>query len=186
LVALHLAALGASLWRPQLSAGTLGDRTMYEYRVTKYDPSRRDREGRYLHDEWTAFSDVGNKVNFDVYDRVEQSYIDVALAFMSEARIPHLSVANLEHGPEISLPFVDRAELGAPELRTAFRLVLREACWCRFLHPSGAFVHFGYDYYMYIGTPGDCPQAKRMARERDLFVESFKSPYRELPIDEPQ
>lgn len=39
---------------------------------------------------------------------------------------------------------------------------------------SGLYVHFGYDFYMYIGHPGN--QLKSFALS-DLFVEEFSSPY---------
>jgi len=157
---------------------------MFEYRVTKYDPARRDPDGRYLLDEWTAFSDVGGKVDLAEYEQVERCYIDVALAFLSEAGISTLSVANLENPQQVALPFVVGAQLQAAELRTAFQLVLREVCWCRFLHPNGAFVHFGYDYYIYVATPHECLEAKRLATTGNLFVEPFHSPYKDLKTDD--
>ena len=95
---------------------------MFEFRVTKYDPTHRDREGRYLLDEWTAFSDVGSKVDLAEYERVERSYIDVALAFMAEASVASLSVANLENPQQVALPFARDAHLHETELRTAFQL----------------------------------------------------------------
>lgn len=153
---------------------------MFEYRVTKYDPAHRDSAGRYLLDEWTAFSDVGKSVTLAEYEAFERSYIDVALAFMSEAGIANLLVANLKNAKRATLPLVDGVELNHAELRIAFRLVLREECWCRFLHQTSAFVHFGWDYYMYVATPRDCPNAKRLASERALFVEPCLSPYRDL------
>jgi hypothetical protein len=36
--------------------------TMFEYRVTKYDPSNRDTEGRYLAEEWTIYARVGHEI----------------------------------------------------------------------------------------------------------------------------
>jgi len=150
---------------------------MFEYRVTKYDPAHRDSAGRYLLDEWTAFSDVGKTVALAEYEAVERAYIDVALAFMTEAGIADLFVANLENAKRVTLPFAAGAKLSHPQLRVAFQLVLREQCWCRFLHDTIAFVHFGWDYYMYVATPRDCPNAKQLASDRALFVESCPSPY---------
>lgn len=99
---------------------------------------------------------------------------------MTEIGALTLVVTDLEVSREATLPFADGAELCQTELRKAFQLVLREECWCRFQHPAGAFVHFGHDYYMYVGTPRDCPEAKQVARERLLFVEPVHSPYRDL------
>lgn len=41
----------------------------------------------------------------------------------------------------------------------------------------GGFVHFGYDYYMYVGVETPCPQAQRLAAQLGLFVEEMRSPY---------
>jgi hypothetical protein len=57
------------------------------------------------------------------------------------------------------------------------RRVLREEFWCRLEGPE-AFVHFGYDYYLYVGVPRACPEAEQATRRAGLFVESFRSPYR--------
>ena len=41
------------------------------------------------------------------------------------------------------------------------------------------FIHFGWDYYMYIGMPHPCPTAQARAAELGLYVEEFASPVRE-------
>jgi len=38
------------------------DMMMFKYRVTKYDPRKRDNEGRYLAEEWTRYSQVGQVI----------------------------------------------------------------------------------------------------------------------------
>jgi len=35
---------------------------MFEYRVTKYDPRKRDIQGRYLAEDWTSYSQVGRVI----------------------------------------------------------------------------------------------------------------------------
>jgi TPR repeat protein len=69
--------------------------------------------------------------------------------------------------------------LSLPQIAEAIRDMLREECWCR-LESSDAFVHLGYDYYMYLGVPKDCPNAVAFASANGLFVEPFKSPYKSL------
>lgn len=54
---------------------------------------------------------------------------------------------------------------------------LRGDFWCR-LEADDAFVHVGWDYYMYLGVPRPCPAARRKAEELGLYVEDFASPYR--------
>jgi hypothetical protein len=39
------------------------------------------------------------------------------------------------------------------------------------------YVHFGWDYYMYLGIPIHCPNALSYAKEKGIFVEPFVSPY---------
>jgi hypothetical protein len=43
-----------------------------------------------------------------------------------------------------------------------------------------AFIHVGWDYYMYIGVPTDCPASDRLAAASGLFVEECESPYKEV------
>lgn len=59
----------------------------------------------------------------------------------------------------------------------ALRDVLREAYWCRF-EAADAFIHVGWDYYMYVGLLDPCLDAQQEARRLGLFVETFNSPYR--------
>ena len=63
------------------------------------------------------------------------------------------------------------------ELREVVRRILREEFWCR-LEGSGSYMHFGWDYYMFIGAKQDCPGAKSLAESLGLFVEDSESPIR--------
>ena len=66
-------------------------REMIEYRVTKYDPAKRDARGAYLAEEWTSVTDIdrvfaGVLPTEDEYRRVEQASVDSVLAFLREAK----------------------------------------------------------------------------------------------------
>ena len=63
------------------------------------------------------------------------------------------------------------------EVRELAKLTLRNAIWCKLGFKKQFFVHFGYDYYMYIGASEDCTKAKEVVKETGLFIEDFKSPY---------
>ena len=151
---------------------------MYQYRVTKYDPALRDGSGRYSREEWTSFSQVGELVPFEEYARVEKAYIDTALAFLQEDKVGKLQILGLETSKRPTAPLIEGKHLPLAELESAFRSVLREELWCRFEGRS-AFVHFGWDYYMYIGVSSDCPGARDITNKLGLFVEDFQSPYTE-------
>jgi len=48
--------------------------------------------------------------------------------------------------------------------------------WCS-LKAQGGFVHFGWDYYMYIVVPHRCPKAEKLAEEVGQYSEEFALPY---------
>ena len=60
-----------------------------------------------------------------------------------------------------------------------FRMVLREQLWCKFEWQRQAYLHFGWDFYMYIGVHRSCPKSIYYAAGQGLFVEPFVSPYLE-------
>jgi hypothetical protein len=156
---------------------------LFEFRVTKYDPAHRDRHGIYTRDEWTGVSDIGRAFGGVVltepeYRRVEDAYATTAVAFLREASVETLAVAGLENDTAVPLLFAEGSLLGLAEVEHAVQRMLRAEFWCR-LEGAGAFVHVGYDYYMYVGVPVACPDAAALARQFGLFTEPFPSPYRE-------
>jgi len=58
---------------------------------------------------------------------------------------------------------------------------LRERYWAK-LETDNAFIHIGYDYYMYIGVPKEATRAIEFAESWDLFVEEFNSPYSKIVL----
>lgn len=53
---------------------------MYCWRITKYDPNKRDKDGLFLEESWTSFSDVGritsgSRLTVNEYIQVEEAYI---------------------------------------------------------------------------------------------------------------
>ena len=153
---------------------------MNEYRVTKYNPAFRDPGGAYTRDEWTSVKDVGRSfaggvLTREEYERVENAYIGAALAFLDEAGLTSLRVEGLENVLGAWLVFRNGSILSLDEVREAIRRVLREEFWCR-LEGAGGYVHFGWDYYMYIGVAHPCPKARERTVELGLYVEEFASP----------
>jgi hypothetical protein len=96
--------------------------------------------------------------------------------FLREAGIKTLEARDVEnHRGALAVP-AEGALLTPAKLAIAFRAVLREEWWCRFESSTG-FVHFGYDYYMYVGVSRRSAVAEDAALSRGLFVEPFTSPY---------
>jgi hypothetical protein len=143
---------------------------MFFWRVTKYDPKNRDMSGVYLvKDEWTSYSDIGTNIygkqlTYDEYIEIEDAYVTAIKLFMKCNKIDSLMVASLEKNHELnnddkyisndmknSFQQVKTGiNLRIDEVELLARLILREKLWCK-LESKDMFVHFGYDYYMYIG-----------------------------------
>ena len=154
----------------------------YEYQVTKYDPALRDASGRFTGNEWTAMSDVGRRFGGRVlkmreYLATEAKYLRVLAAMLAEAEVSRLELRDLElHGFEPSGRWRQGESLTIPRAVEFARLALREELWGRLVAPRRAFVHFGYDYYMYVGLSRRTPRALLLAGKRKIFVEPCPSP----------
>jgi hypothetical protein len=163
---------------------------IWSYRVSRYDPALRDAGGAYLPSTWTSWSDIGRSFDGVVllepeYLRAEDGYLTSARRFMEESGVESLAMQGVENHSAFSEPGLTIAE-GASvaverDLVRVIRLLLREHFWCRLESAApSAFVHVGYDFYMYIGVARPCPRAIARARSDGLFVEVFPSPYRRL------
>jgi len=154
-----------------------------EYRVTKYNPAFRRESDIYTKAEWTSFKDIGRTysgvpLTAEEYERVEEAYVKVALGFLSEGGLSSVRVAGLENLRKQPLDFHNESVLPFDLIGGIIRRILREEFWCR-LEGSEGFIHFGWDYYMYVGVPHPCPAAEARAAELGLYVEEFASPIRE-------
>ncbi|UTE72069.1 hypothetical protein M1I95_17665 [Rossellomorea marisflavi] len=168
----------------------------HQWRVTKYNPTFRDEHGYYtLIEEWTSPSDIGetfdgNELTLDDYLRVEEAYINSAIAFMEESGIQSVRVLGLEGSitEEDRASFLYESEfegvvlkedslVDLDALHLIMKMVLRDFIWCQLYDGDQFFIHFGTDYYMYVGSHVNCPAAIEWSATHGLFVESEPSPY---------
>jgi hypothetical protein len=159
---------------------------MFEYRVTKYDPLKRDTEGQYLAEEWTMYSQVGHEVadcilTIEEYSRIEAAYVKAAKNFLSECGVDTLTIHCLENNaaqrPD-SFELREGTRISGSSLNEALKGLLREEFWCKLEGENGSYIHVGWDYYMYIGVPCEPSSSIDEAQADGLFVESFESPYK--------
>lgn len=172
---------------------------MNSYRITKYNPSNRDEYNVYSSDEWTAISDVGEEFSgvvfkLEEYLRVEELYVAAIIEMMECVGIKGLMVADLERyyeTPRITSHHQIYTEqmvqlyhtvsenqfVSGQVLRDLCKLILRELMGFRLIFEDKMFVHFGYDYYMYIGVNNVCKDAKDSIQASGLFIEECESPY---------
>ena len=170
---------------------------MYQWRVTKYNPRSRNRKGAYLAEDWTSVSDIGDTFNnhqleLDAYLAVENNYVSTAMQFLKESGLSSLYVVELETDAAIpsivkeigldkllyeSSEIYEKKQVYGKEIERICRLNLRNLTWCKLEEKGKFFIHFGYDYYMYIGSFVACINSIIYAQKVDLFVEKIKSPY---------
>lgn len=177
---------------------------MFCYRITKYNPVFRNEKGAYQKDEWTSFSDIGNKftgveLNANEYIHIESLYVSAVRSFMSLIKIDSLTVSGLEknyyslteHDQEYIKLYPDSMTsvaksvqnndiLSGSDLDDFCKLCLRSQLWARLESNSTMFVHFGNDYYMYVGVSNTSEVVVSQIKSTGLFVEIFESPYLEV------
>ena len=149
----------------------------HEFRITKYDPANRDRDGQYLMDDWTAFDDVKEgKIMLEDYQHVENAYISAARAILQDSGVKSMILTDVEISDhKASTP---PTTVSVMDIELVLRPLLRGEYWAKLSAP-GAFVHIGWDFYMYAGTDHVRPETLKQIEASGLFVEAFTSPYHE-------
>ncbi|RTQ92497.1 DUF7683 domain-containing protein [Lysinibacillus telephonicus] len=168
----------------------------YQWRITKYNPDFRDENGHYTKiEDWTSSYDIGKVFNgqlftFKEYLHVESAYINTILMFLKESKVKSLRVIGLEKHKfkaqqkwqflyEDKFQHVQLEEdmvIDVEDVPTICKMILRELMYCQLLVKDKIFIHFGWDYYMYIGTNYQSAVAIKFASNNGLYVESFQSP----------
>lgn len=174
----------------------------FTWRITKYNPKYRDEKCIYLRDEWTSISEIGRITNNHViltiqdYISTENRYVEAILDVMSCLDIQKLSIFGLEKW-EDTLDTTNFSFLYNENMKSLYgqvtnglwlekdqisdlsRLILREKIWCKLKFDSKMYVHFGYDFYMFIGSEMMCEDTINNIEKSGLYVEDFISPIKE-------
>jgi len=170
----------------------------YCWRVTKYDPNLRDRAGAFRGDEWIMVTEIGQtfggeRLTRELYLAMEDRYVSAALHFLKERGLDSLKVKSLEQRPRVkswgvpaefaalrhTVHVRDGEYLSGDSLQSICRLNLRSLLWCKLEEAGQFYLHFGWDYYMYLGAGKPLPESESFARALGLFVEPMRSPYGE-------
>ncbi|MCI5815742.1 hypothetical protein [Ruminococcus sp.] len=151
---------------------------MISYRITQYNPFNRV-DGVYIADEWTSISDIGKvfggtMLSRDAYLKTELAYIDCCVELIKNAQVSKLSIKQAEYYKE-NLRF-PTSIFSVQDIRQVITACLREQCWLK-LVSKDFFIHFGYDYYMYIGTVLSSELVAEIVERHGLFCEEHPSPY---------
>lgn len=151
---------------------------MQSYRLSKYNPAYRDC-GVYRKEEWTSISDVGEvfdgvTFSMEAYLDAEQRYIGALMQIANEKQAFPLWISDLEKGEETC--WIEGQRLDERACACLVRDCLRELCWCR-LNGQAFYIHFGYDYCVYLGCEILPDEMKQIAECFGLFAEEMQSPY---------
>lgn len=114
------------------------------------------------------------------YYRVEDAYVEAILLFMQEQQIEKLQLIEYENHQNYQtdkLLLENKTFYNKEQVSSLIRLILREEIWGKLVYEKEMFVHFGYDYYMYVGLQEESKQALDFIPDLGLFVEKYTSPY---------
>ena len=182
---------------------------MTSYRITKYDPSRRNEQGHYLENsEWTAISDIGkpdyNNVTYEEYEEIESAYVAAIKSIMQDNNLEFLKVDSLElydkkqdfkkyektgrlrniavdFDKELK-PLKDGLQLNATEIDKIIRLILRETVSMLLVNKDFE-VRFGSDFYMYVKAATLKVETIQKIEDTKLFVEPEVEQIKYIIID---
>ena len=166
----------------------------FHWRVTRYDPALRDGQGLYPLGDWSCLSDVGQVFNgrqltYEDYAVSETAYTNAAVAFLTDAGVDALRLVYLDRCVEAVDATQGRdiriapdslhagSTVGKADLPDVVRLNLREIIWCKLAAKDRFYLHFGWDFYAYVGSISPSAEAIRQAEASGLYVEPMKSPH---------
>ena len=169
---------------------------MFCWRVTKYNPKNRDHNGWYTKDEWTRYNDIGEIFEGQMlteaeYVKIEDAYIQAVLLFVECLSIDGLTIVGLEcierrrKTTKIDRIIIKNNKFYPKKaLSIIVQSILRNKFWCKLEYDDTMYVHFGWDYYMYVSSAKACKATIKKIEAMGLFVEKFRSPYFDEDEDE--
>jgi len=173
---------------------------MYKYTISKYNPLYRDKNGRYLKEDWTAISDIGKvfdgtELIVNDYLKTEDSYIRALQLIMQYFELSYLNVSDARRsfGEDEFKEIIDNRKikytqdifetynhlekfkkLNEKELNSFCRLMLREDIGAKVFYPRLLKIFICYDYLMGIHSSKSLKKIIPEIEALGLFVEEFK------------
>ncbi len=150
--------------------------------ISKYDPQFR-KHGKYIADEWTDYSDIGSPFNGKILTRedyllAENNYIQCITDLLILSGISSLCISNLEIYEDCI--WAEGQVVTVKEVDAVIRDWLRNVCWCK-LECDDVYIHFGYDYYVYVRALSENEFVKEICNKYHLFAEKIlASPYESI------
>lgn len=92
---------------------------------------------------------------------------------IAAAQIHNLDIESTEYAEEDGFP-QNLSDMN--DIRGAIVACLREQCWFK-LTAKDFFIHFGYDYHLYVGSALPTENVERISSKHGLYCELLLSPY---------
>ncbi len=144
---------------------------MFQYRISKYDPKHRDKNGAYTLDEWTSFSDVGEKVSMEEYLSIERNYLSFFNELCNKLDIKELEIYDIEvcgHNFDGKMK-----QANIEESSLILKDIIREKFWCKFVVHEKFLLQTGYDYYLLLCCELDFVIVSDIASRQNLYCEKY-------------
>lgn len=165
---------------------------MYSYKVFKYKIKNKNE----IINEWTSISDIGKEYNgkqfkYEEYIKTENTYIEAINMFIKLNKIKELTIDELEKYnydkliydeydiqiKELIKKVKNKMKIKTSDIELFIRAILREQIWAKLASSDEFYIHFGYDYYMYIGSKAEPQKEIEQIEKMGLVIEKQLSPY---------
>jgi len=171
---------------------------MQNYRISKFDPKKRDLNGIYIdQNEWSAILEPNpnNTPAYDEYVKVENTYLDTINLILSEININTLTISSLNNYctfenfqeslandrlKELLVTYNEIMELhdglilSLDRIDIVSRLILREVVWMDLISEK-VMVVFGYDYNIFIKCPKLSNFLIENIHKNGLYIDNWES-----------
>ena len=147
---------------------------LYEFRISKYDSRFRINEV-YCKEDWTSIGDIGKKFGgkeftYSEYEQTECRYLKLVEEICSELDVTQMKITDLEDRSG-ECDYQNGATLtSVKQITNLVKDCLREKYWCK-LSTKNFYIHFGYDYYLYIGSCLNFQYMNNLVSKNGLFIE---------------
>lgn len=152
---------------------------MNYYKISKYNPHNYFN-GIYMLDEWTDYSDIGEQFQGKIlteeeYISVENNYISCVEDIVEQVGVAGFFVKSYENY-EDDMKWKENQYIEKNLLHEIVKACLRNTCWCK-LENQNMFIHFGYDFYLYVAFPMEEAIMDKICIKNSLYCMKQKSPY---------